>query len=132
VFIGQTFVTATVLPGNSWWAMRPLVEQTIESFLQRGEPAVAAGAAQSEAPAAESRMFTDTELAISRILEEEIRPAVAMDGGDVTLVAYEDSIVKLRLRGACHQCPSSTVTLKLGIENRLKQSFPEIKSVEAI
>lgn len=132
VFIGQSFVTVTVQPGNSWWAMRPLVEQTLESFIQRGEPAVASGPAPVAETAVESRMFGDTELAIARILEEEIRPAVAMDGGDVTLVAYEDSIVKLRLRGACHQCPSSTVTLKLGIENRLKQSFPEIKAVEAV
>ena len=67
-----------------------------------------------------------------QILEEEIRPAVAMDGGDITLVSYENNVVKMHLRGACHSCPSSTITLKMGIESRLKQTFPEIVSVESV
>ncbi|HLX62296.1 MAG TPA: NifU family protein [Planctomycetota bacterium] len=136
VFIGQNFVTVTILPGNSWWAMRPLVEQAIESFIQRGEPAVKGNAGTPEPPAGSGagadRPFSESEVGILRILEEEIRPAVAMDGGDITLVAYENKIVKLRLRGACHACPSSIVTLKMGIENRLKQAFPEIVGVEAV
>ncbi|MEI6232309.1 MAG: NifU family protein [Planctomycetota bacterium] len=134
VFVGVNFVTVTVLPGNSWWAMRPLVEQTIEQFLQRGEPVVRVNAdltgASANAPA--PKAFSPDEFRILQILEEEIRPAVAMDGGDITLVSYENNVVKLRLRGACHSCPSSTVTLKLGIESRLKQVFPEIVSVEAV
>ena len=132
VFIGANFVTVTILPGNSWWAMRPLIEQSIESFIQRGEPAVKGNAGVPEKPFTDERPFTDAEVGILRILEDEIRPAVAMDGGDITLVAFENNIVKLRLRGACHACPSSIVTLKMGIENRLKQAFPEIVAVEAV
>ena len=134
VFIGSNFVTVSVLPGNSWWAMRPLIEQTIEQFIQRGESAIRAnaGTENDSGSAAATKKFSETELRIMQILEEEIRPAVAMDGGDITLVSYENNIVKMKLRGACHSCPSSTVTLKLGIENRLKQTFPEIVSVEAV
>jgi len=133
VFIGVNFVTVTVLPGNSWWAMRPLVEQTVEQFLQRGEAAVRAGSDADHSSTHEApKIFSADEMKIMQILEEEIRPAVAMDGGDITLVSYENKIVKMKLRGACHSCPSSTVTLKMGIENRLKQAFPEIVSVEAV
>ena len=131
VYIGSNFVTVTVLPLNSWWAMRPLVEQTLESFIQRGAPAIATNAVFPAEHHAE-RLFSSAEIGIMKILEDEIRPAVAMDGGDVTLVSYENTVVKLRLRGACHSCPSSTVTLKMGIEGRLKQAFPEITAVEAV
>ncbi len=131
VFIGPNFVTVTVLPHNNWWALRPMIEQAIESFLQRGEPAVR-GNAGIPAANPEARAFSPDEMTILKILEEEIRPAVAMDGGDISLVSYENKIVKLHLRGACHACPSSTLTLKAGIETRLKQAFPDIASVEAI
>lgn len=133
VFVGSNFVTVSVLPGNSWWAMRPLIEQTIEQFVQRGEPAVRAnsdaGTPHSDLP---TKVLTAEELKIIEILEQEIRPAVAMDGGDITFVSYENKIVKVHLRGACHSCPSSTVTLKMGIEGRLKQAFPDIIAVESI
>lgn len=131
VYIGSNFVTVTILPENSWWSMRPLVEQTLESFIQRGASALASNAGLPPENVG-SRIYSNEELGILKILEEEIRPAVAMDGGDVTLVSYENSIVKLHLRGACHSCPSSTVTLKHGIESRLKQTYPDIKSVEAV
>ena len=134
VFVGTDFVTVSALPGNSWWAMRPLIEQTIESFVQRGEPAIRANAGDAGLVnnTAAPRKYSEDELRIMKILEEEIRPAVAMDGGDISLLSYENKIVKVHLRGACHSCPSSTVTLKLGIESRLKQSFPDILSVEAV
>ena len=71
-----------------------------------------------------------TEQGIIELLEAEIRPAVAMDGGDVEFVSYADGIVQVRLMGACAGCPSATMTLKMGIERRLKEAFPEIQSVE--
>ncbi len=134
VFIGPNFLTVSILPNNTWWAMRPLVEQTIESFIQRGEPAIRANAGDAGIVHESSpvRTFSEDELRIMRILEDEIRPAVAMDGGDISLVSYENKVVRVHLRGACHSCPSSTITLKMGIESRLKQSFPEIISVEAV
>ena len=69
---------------------------------------------------------------IKELLEEKIRPAVAQDGGDIRFVKFEDYIVFLELRGSCAGCPSSTLTLKSGIENMLKYYIPEIKSVEAV
>ena len=66
---------------------------------------------------------------IRDIIDQEIRPAVAMDGGDILFEAYQDGVVMLRLQGACSSCPSSTLTLKMGIENRLREEFPEIRDV---
>ena len=75
---------------------------------------------------------SDIEARIREILDNEIRPAVAMDGGDITFHSYEDGIVMLRLQGACSSCPSSTLTLKMGIETRLREEFPEIREVVQI
>ncbi len=66
---------------------------------------------------------------INEILDNEIRPAIAMDGGDCELVAFEDGILTLRMQGACSNCPSSVMTLKMGIENRLREDIPELKEV---
>jgi Fe-S cluster biogenesis protein NfuA len=69
---------------------------------------------------------------IKRVLDEEIRPMVAQDGGDVLFSKYEDQVVYLHMQGACAGCPSSTMTLKMGIENRLKDALPEIKEVVSV
>ena len=65
----------------------------------------------------------------SRILDNEIRPAIAMDGGDCQFVSFEEGVVQLQLQGACSTCPSATMTLKMGIESRLKEDIPEVKEV---
>ena len=69
---------------------------------------------------------------VNELLEERIKPAVAQDGGDINFVKFQKGVVYLELRGACSGCPSSTITLKSGIENMLKYYIPEIQSVEAI
>jgi NFU1 iron-sulfur cluster scaffold homolog, mitochondrial len=69
---------------------------------------------------------------IKKILDEEIRPSVAMDGGDIVFAKYEDQKVYVHMRGACCGCPMSTMTLKMGVEARLKKSIPEIKEVIAL
>ena len=71
------------------------------------------------------------ELEIIEIIESRVRPSVAMDGGDIIYKGFENGIVKLELRGACHGCPSSSITLKNGIESMLKHFIPEVESVEA-
>ena len=73
----------------------------------------------------------ETERGIIRIIDEEIRPAVALDGGDITFASYEDGVVRLFLRGSCSGCPSSLATLKMVIERRLQEEFLEITAVEA-
>ncbi len=75
---------------------------------------------------------TEIENKIKQILDAEIRPAVAMDGGDITFDRYEDGVVYLYLQGSCAGCPSSTMTLKMGIETRLKSAIPEIQEVVSI
>ena len=75
---------------------------------------------------------TEVELRILALIDEEIRPAVAQDGGDVEYLGFEDGIVYLRMTGACGTCPSSTATLKMGIEALLKEEIPEVDSVEAV
>lgn len=123
VMIGTNFVTVTKNAEADWTEIARDIVESLRYFLQSGEPAVF--------KMAEERFVeeTDMEKQIRQILDEEIRPAVARDGGDILFYGYTDGVVKLHLQGACSSCPSSIMTLKLGIENRLKQSFPEIKEV---
>ncbi len=127
VYIGSNFVTVTAA-GNVW-ALPPLVIQAIETHVNSGIPAVGTETVSAPIP---RKPDSPLEAGILRILENEIRPAVAMDGGDITFAGYENGVLKVHLRGACHSCPSSTVTLKNGIETRLRQEFPEILRVEAV
>ena len=69
---------------------------------------------------------------VAELLETAIRPALQTDGGDVELISVEDGVVKVRLQGACHGCPRAQITLKHGIERRLKEEIPEITSVESV
>ncbi|MGZ3699519.1 MAG: NifU family protein, partial [Bdellovibrionota bacterium] len=75
---------------------------------------------------------TQIENRIRQILDEEVRPAVAMDGGDITFERFENGTVYLFLQGSCSGCPSSTATLKVGIETRLRQAIPEVKEVVSV
>ena len=132
VYIGSDFVTVTTANANAW-AVPPLVIQCIQHHIASGQPAVLeSGAQSSPVPSEKKQEWSPETTAIMRILETEIRPAVAMDGGDIVFNSYEDGVLRLHLRGACHSCPSSMVTLKNGIETRLRQDFPNLKAVEAI
>jgi Fe-S cluster biogenesis protein NfuA len=131
VYIGADFVTVTTATNNNW-ALPPLVRQCIQFHVASGEPAVldhaSPAASHTDAPIA----MSESAEKIIRVLETEIRPAVAMDGGDIVFNSYEKGILKLHLRGSCHSCPSALVTLKNGIETRLRKDFPELVSVEAV
>jgi Fe-S cluster biogenesis protein NfuA len=126
VLIARNFVTVSAQPGANWADLCGTVEAAIKKQVESGQPAIAADVA------AESPSSSEIEAGIVKVLEEEIRPAIAMDGGDVEYVGYQDGIVRLRLRGACHGCPSAAITLKMGIEHRLKQQFEEIVAVEGV
>jgi Fe-S cluster biogenesis protein NfuA len=126
VFIGTNFVTVSM--AENVWSMKPLVEGTIETHLASGKAVISGEAPPQAAPVAANAL----EEGIMKVLETEIRPAVAMDGGDVTFAGYDNGIVKVHLRGSCHSCPSAVLTLKGGIEQRLKTHFPEIVGVEAV
>ena len=128
VMIGQDFVTVTKKPELEWPSIAAGIVETIRTFLSTGEAPVGALAETSGG----GHVVTEIEQKIIDILNEEIRPAVARDGGDIVFYGYEDGIVKLHLQGSCSSCPSSIMTLKMGIESRLRQALPEIKEVQQV
>ena len=86
-----------------------------------------------DAPSALSaEALGETERKIVTLLDEDIRPAIAMDGGDLTYMGFEDGVVKLRMIGACSSCPSASMTLKMGIERLLMEEIPEVRAVEQV
>jgi len=128
VMIGTGFVTITKSPSGDWDVLAERVPAALEAHVASGEPALSPEyLARLQAPPAEG--VSDVERKIRDVLDSEIRPAVAMDGGDITFDRYENGVVYLHLQGACSSCPSSVMTLKMGVESRLKDAVPEIKEV---
>ena len=125
VMIGPSFVTVTKAPAADWPSMVEPITTKIKSLLSSSEILFSQTAQVSAHKGGDSEI----EEKIKEILDSEIRPAVAMDGGDITFYGYENGIVTLHLQGACSSCPSSIMTLKMGVENRLKAAIPEIKEV---
>ena len=133
VLIGTDFITVTKKSNIEWPVAAVPVVEKIRSFLNTGQPVVTDAAVTpgefNGAPARNAEIPGGIEDQIREILDNEIRPAVARDGGDIIFYGYENGVVKLHLQGSCSSCPSSVMTLKVGIENRLKMAFPEIKEV---
>ena len=130
LLIGSNFVTITKTPDGDWDVLADKVPETIDQHVTSRQPIFEEGydpmartGTSSTGPQAE------IENRIREILDTEIRPAVAMDGGDITFGRYEEGVVYLHLQGACSSCPSSVATLKMGVETRLKEMIPEIKEV---
>ena len=110
-----------------WTELAPPIVEAIKAWASSGESALG--------PAYEPPDEGDASEVVGRIkqiLEEEIRPYVAQDGGEITFAGFHDGIVEVVLQGACAGCPSSTITLKMGIEARLKEEIPEVRSVVAL
>ena len=136
VFFGYDFITITKTGGADgkpeWIHMRPAILGTIMEHYVSGQPVMAvAGQATTMAPDAEDFDPADERIVVTikELLETRIRPAVAQDGGDITFQGYRDGQVKLHMKGACAGCPSSTATLKHGIQNLLKHFIPEVQEV---
>lgn len=130
VFIGRDFVTVTKHDWVDWNVLANPLAGLIQEHLERGEPVVVEVSTKGNNDASES----DSPMVrqIKDILNREIRPVVALDGGDIVFNRYEDNVVYLHMKGACAGCPSSTATLKEGIEVRLKELLPEIREVVSI
>lgn len=128
VMIGKNFVTVTKTEEGDWDVVHKNSTTIIEGHLAQNQAVVN----QQESGDAHKGGTTDIENKIREILDNEIRPAVAMDGVDITFEKYEDGIVYLYLQGSCSGCPSSSATLKMGVETRLKQAIPEIIEVVAV
>lgn len=128
VFLGSNFVTVTKSADSKWEDLIPTLKETVRNFLLSGEKII-----HREFDVKVEEEEGDEVIAkIKKLLEENIRPAVAMDGGDVSFESFEDGKVKLRLQGSCSGCPSSTMTLKMGIQGLLTRMVPEVKEVEAV
>ncbi len=130
VMVGKNFVTVTLGDQDRLTELNDQIIETIKKFLASGEKAVLLDAFKGSSENKVAR--NDIEAKIIEILDNDVRPAVAMDGGDITFDRFEDGIVFLELKGACAGCPSSTATLKMGIENRLKEAIPEVTEVISI
>ena len=129
VMIGGDFVTVTKRPESNWQVLvQPIIEK-LKALLSSGQPLVPTDTAAAAATSGHAGGNGEIERKIREILDAEIRPAVAMDGGDITFYGYENGVVTLHLQGSCSHCPSSIMTLKMGVENRLKSLIPEIREV---
>eukprot|EP00468_Gymnochlora_sp_CCMP2014_P001326 CAMPEP_0167741524 /NCGR_PEP_ID=MMETSP0110_2-20121227/904_1 /TAXON_ID=629695 /ORGANISM="Gymnochlora sp., Strain CCMP2014" /LENGTH=169 /DNA_ID=CAMNT_0007625585 /DNA_START=262 /DNA_END=771 /DNA_ORIENTATION=- len=133
VFLGSDFVSVTIEDENGWHETKPEVFAALMNFFQSGTPIIANEEDIVDTAGTEI-LDTDDEVVamIKELLEARIRPAVQEDGGDIAYRGFEDGIVKLQLQGSCVGCPSSSVTLKMGIENMLKHYVEEVKAVEAV
>ncbi|MCO5155957.1 MAG: NifU family protein [Aquamicrobium sp.] len=138
VFFGYDFVTVTKQDGPDWQHLKPAILGAIMEHFMSGLPVMArAGAAAAHAEESEGEEFYDKAdeelvLTIKELLDTRVRPAVAQDGGDITFRGYENGTVFLHMKGACAGCPSSTATLKHGIQNLLRHFVPEVEHVEQI
>lgn len=127
VFFGSDFISVSKAPEKTWIAMKTMILAAIMEHYTTGEPVVTAVAA---APPPRGGDIQDAVVSqICELLETRVRPAVQMDGGDIVFDRFESGIVYLHMRGACAGCPSSTMTLKSGIENMLKHFVPEVVEV---
>ncbi len=128
VFLAPDFISVTKGEGE-WQHLRPAVLGVVTEFFLSGAPALS-----GEAAAAADEFFDAADLdivdTIKDLIETRVRPAVAGDGGDITFKGFRDGIVYLSMKGACSGCPSSTATLKHGIENLFRHFLPEVKGVE--
>ena len=137
VFYGRDFVSVTAAPGVSWTDLEPLVLETLLDHFVSGAPLFAPGSAAGIHVAAGSDFDEDPADAeiidqIKELIETRVRPAVAQDGGDIAYKGYRDGRLYLTMHGACSGCPSSTMTLKQGIESLLRHYVPEVEAVEAV
>jgi Fe-S cluster biogenesis protein NfuA len=132
VFLGADFITVTKDIEGDWYQLKPEILAVIMEHLAAGRPIMlreATGAAVMEA-----RHEDEDEVVsqIKELLDTRVRPAVAQDGGDIIFQDYADGVVYLHMQGSCSGCPSSTATLKAGIENMLRHYIPEVVEVRAV
>jgi Fe-S cluster biogenesis protein NfuA len=128
VYLGADFVSVTKPDADDWAVLKPRILAAIMDHFLSGLPAVETDGASPHKPDVQQ---SEIVAQICAILDERVRPAVAQDGGDIVFDRFEEGIVYLHMRGACAGCPSSTATLKNGIENMLKHFIPDVQEVRA-
>lgn len=130
VFLMSNFVTITKDEETDWNEVKASLKAHIQDYLEAGKPVVDKKKA-NDSPV-DITQDSEIDAKIKSILDEYIKPAVEQDGGAITFESFKEGTVKVVLQGSCSGCPSSTVTLKAGIENLLKSMLPEVKTVEAV
>jgi len=132
VFLGRDFVTVTKAEGQDWYALKPAVLGALMEHYKSGDPVISPDAELSEETGGVSDAGDEIVKQIKELIDTRVRPAVAQDGGDIVFHGFERGVVYLHMRGACAGCPSSTITLKNGIENLLRYYVPEVNEVRPI
>ena len=127
IFLGQDFISVNKNDQAKWDEIKHIVTSFINDFYSEGKEFVI-----DENTKEEDSNLDDIEQKIVKILDQKIRPAVAKDGGDIKFKEYKDGVVKVQLQGSCSGCPSSTMTLKRGVQNLLCHYLPEVKEVIAV
>ena len=127
IFLGKDFISVNKKENIKWEEIKHIVISLINDFYADGKEFVI-----DENIKEEDSDLNEIETKIVKILEEKIRPAVARDGGDIKFKEFKDGVVKVQLQGSCSGCPSSTMTLKQGVQNLLCHYLPEVKKVEAV
>ena len=131
VFLGADFITVTKSDGE-WQHLKPAILGVIMEHYMSGAPVISDG----ETEVAGEEFFADEDkeivVTIKELLDTRVRPAVAQDGGDITFHGFKEGVVFLQMKGACSGCPSSTATLKHGIENLLRHFIPEVSEVRPV
>ena len=132
VFFGNDFVTITKADDVDWDHMKPAVLGAIMEHFQSGQPVMADDAQPHSGHADHDGENAEVVGQIKELLDTRVRPAVAQDGGDITFHGFERGVVYLHMQGACAGCPSSTLTLKMGIENLLRHYIPQVTEVRPV
>ena len=127
IFLSKDFISVNKNDENSWDDIKHIVVSHINEFYASGKEYVINKDLNEQ-----SESYDEIEKRIIQLLEEKIRPAIARDGGDIKFKEFKDGIVKVQLQGSCSGCPSSTMTLKQGVQNLLCHYLPEVKKVEAV
>ena len=132
VFFGGDFVSVSKSDADDWQLLKPVILGVIMEHFVAGHPLLLDDAAQTAEVEADDGADAEIVAQIKELLDTRVRPAVAQDGGDITYQGFHNGIVMLQLQGSCQGCPSSTMTLKMGIENMLKHYIPEVVEVRAV
>jgi len=132
VFLGSDFVTVTKTDAKDWAVLKPAILGVIMEHFTANRPVIIDGPAGSTRNEAGTDEEDEISALIRELIDTRVRPAVAQDGGDIIFRGFEDGIVYLHMQGACSGCPSSTATLKMGIENMLRHYVPEVVEVRAV
>ena len=126
IFLGKDFISINKYDHISWDEVKHIIISFINDFYSSGKECVIENDLRED-----TKNLKDIEKKIVKLLDEKIRPAIAKDGGDIKFKEFEEGVVKVQLQGSCSGCPSSTMTLKQGVQNLLCHYIPEVKSVEA-